>query len=128
MGYTRRRAVLSDIERLCSIALAAYGDSANALKAGEAERFWRSLERLRIAAAELDGLLSPGDTSEWLGLSEQSPLHQTGAGPLPARLTGMPLPDCARFFDSDALPALLVAVAELNHAAQERMAYLRQVV
>ena len=110
------------------MALLAYGDSANASKTGEAERFWRSLEQLRTAAEQLDGLLWPGDTAEWLGISERSPLHQTGRGPLPAWLAGMPLPDCARFFDSDALPALLVAVAELNHAAQDRMAYLRQMV
>jgi len=128
MGYTRKRAVLSEIERLCSMALLAYGDSADALKTGEAERFWRSLEWLRAAADQLDRLLWPGDTAEWLGISERSPLHQTGQWPLPTRPAGMPLAECAGFFDAGALPELLVAVAELNQAAQDRTAYLRQMV
>jgi len=128
MGYTRRRAVLSEIERQCSIALLAYNDCACALQAREAVRFWRSLEVLRTAAERLDQLLRPGDTAEWLGASELSALYASSAGLLPGTLHEMPLPDCARYFDSETLPALLAAVAELSYRAHEQMAYLRQVV
>jgi len=108
MGYTRRRAVLSEIERYCGIALRAYRDCACALKAGDAEHFARSLALLRETAERLDQLLRPADTAEWLGVTEASPLH--------------------RRTDSDALPDLMSAVAELSHRAEQEMAYLRQVV
>jgi len=126
MGYTRRRAVLSEIERQCSIALLAYNDCASALQSQEAGRFWRSLERLRLAAARLDQLLQPGDGAEWLDVSDLLALRTwvvDGVSP-----GAVPLPDCARFFDSEALPSLLAAVAELRHRTREQMAYLRQVV
>jgi len=126
MGYTRRRAVLSEIERQCSIALLAYDDCASALQAQDAERFWRSLDGLRLAADRLDQLLQPGDGAEWLGAADlpalRAPVVCSGY------LCEMALPDCARFFDSEALPSLLAAVAELSHRAREQMAYLRQVV
>jgi hypothetical protein len=108
MGYTRRRAVLSEIERYCAIALLAYHDCAGALKAGDAKHFQRSLALLRDAAERLDQLLRPVDTAEWLGVAEGSPLHR-----------------CA---DADALPDLMSAVAELRHRAEQEMEYLRQVV
>jgi hypothetical protein len=132
MGYTRRRAVLSEIERLCALALLAYSDSADALKAGEAERFWRSLELLGTATEQLSQLLWPDaaevDAAEWLGVPDRSPLHRGGPRPFQEPPHEMPLPDCARFFDSDALPSLLAAVAELGCRAHEQMDYLRQVV
>jgi hypothetical protein len=128
MGYARRRAVLNEIERLCSAALLAYCDSANALRAGEADRFWGSLALLRAAAEQLDRLLWPGETAEWLGISDRSPLRQQGRSPFPEPFPGVPLPDCARFFDSDLLPSLLAAVADLNHSARERIAYMRQMI
>jgi len=127
MGYTRRRAVLNEIERLCSVVLLAYCDSAGALKAGEGERFWRSLELLLTAADQIDALLWPGETAAWLGIPDRSPLHQTGRRRLP-KSTAMPLPDCAHFFDSGTFPSLLAAVAELSHRAHEENAYLRQLI
>lgn len=132
MGYTRRRAVLSEIERLSSLVLLAYEGSAEALKAGAAEGFWRSLELLRGAVEQLEALLWPpaaeDEIARWLGVSEKSPLHLGHREPFREPPRATQLTDCARFFDADALPALLAAVADLNHEAQERMAYLRQVV
>src|SRR5215469_2298950 len=106
MGYTRRRAVLSEIERLCSLVLLAYEDSADALKAGEADRFWRSLELLRVAAEQLGALLWPtaaeNEMAEWLGVPEMSPLHLGSPESFREPPHATPLPDCARFFDADA--------------------------
>jgi hypothetical protein len=126
MGYTRRRAVLHEIERLCAVVLSAYGESAAAIQSSEPERFWRSLELLLTAADQIEALLWPGETAEWLGVPERSPLHHRRL-----RFSGaaaLPLPDCARFFDADALPSLLAAVAELGHRVEEESAYLRRVV
>ena len=132
MGYTRRRALLSEIERLCSLVLLAYEDSAGALKAGEAARFWRSLDLLRAAAQQLGGLLWPGaseyEPAAWLGVPDMSPLHPSGSRLFRPPQAAAPLPDCAHFLDSDTLPALLSAVAELNHCAHEHVTYLRQVM
>lgn len=130
MGYTRRRAALCEIDRLCSLLLLAYEGSAKALKAGEAERFWRSLELLQVCADQLDGLLGPAaaenEFAEWLGIPESSPLRAGNSFHEPPRST--PLPDCARLVDAGALPALLAAVADLNRLAHDRMEYLQQVM
>lgn len=127
MGYTRKRAVLSEIERHCAVALLAYSECAGALKAGEAPRFQRALELLRTAAGRLAQLLRPGETADWLGVPLNSPLHRWDSPARRPEAAGA-LRSWAGFYDSGALPDLMSAVAELNHRAEEEMAYLSQVV
>jgi hypothetical protein len=128
MGYTRRRAVLCEIERLCATALSVYSDCVTALQSGDAHRFWRSLELLSAATDQLDCLVWAGDTAEWLGISAASVLHRTRSRRSPGSFDGIPLPLCGSFLDSDGLPALLAAVAELGRVAEERIADLRHIV
>lgn len=128
MGYTRRRAVLCEIERFCAAVLAAYSDCASALQAGDGHCFWRSLEVLSTAADQLDRLVWEGDTADWLGIPASSVLHRIRSQPSAGSFNGIPLPHCAWFLDSHDLPGLLAAVAEVGHLAEERLASLRRLV
>ena len=132
MGYTRRRALLSEIERHCAVAMLAYSDSVEALKERDSERFWRSLKLLLAAAETLDVLLWPApaesEPAAWLGISALSPLHRSGPRFLPDALDRMSLAECARFLECNTLPDLMAAVADLSHRAREQENYLRHVI
>lgn len=128
MGYTRRRAVLCEIERMCAAVLSAYWDCAQALGDRDARAFRRFLEVLSAAAEQLERLVWAGDTAEWLGVSANSVLHRTGGRPSAGPLEGIPLSYCAWFLDSEELPGLLAAVAELRQLTDRRLQSLRQVV
>jgi hypothetical protein len=51
--------LLAEIEQQCRFGLLAYGDATRAQKAGDAERFWYSLQSLVQAAAHVSLLLWP---------------------------------------------------------------------
>lgn len=51
--------LLAEIEQQCRFGLLAYGDATRAQKAGDAERFWYSLQSLVQAAAHVSSLLWP---------------------------------------------------------------------
>ena len=128
MGYTRRRAVLCEIERLCAAALSEYSDCVSALQAGDAHRFRHSLQLLFATAGQLERLAWTDETAEWLGISASPALHRARGRPEAGSFDGIPLPHCAWFLESSELPAWLAAVAEVGQLAEARLAELRLIV
>lgn len=145
----RRLILLSEIGRQCRFALEGYDEALTAMTAGNADRFWHSLEAILAAAAQLDGLaaaaglrLAEGsalrapelahvaEVDSWQPRRSEIEPSNFGSGGFTRAHPG----ECARFFDLETsifilfghifeMPPLLAEIAELQHRAEAEIEY-----